>query len=384
MLIGLVGCPNSGKSTLFRALTLAEAEIANYPFTTIQPNQGIAYVTVPCPCKIFDVKCNPQNSFCVQGTRFIPVKILDVAGLVPGAHEGKGLGNRFLSDLSQASGLIHVLDLSGKSDWEGKIVPDGSWNPEKNIRILEEEIDQWMWGLVKKATEKLYFRSKTEKIPPEKIIAKQLSGLRISEFQVKEAMKKAEPESYEFAVELRKISKPIVIAGNKIDLDGAEKNLQRLSYRKDIIPCSAEAELALKEANKKGLIKYIPGSKDFKIISSSLTQEQRLGLKVIKERVLDKFGSTGVQRVLNEMVFSVLKMIVVYPVANIEKFSDSDGNVLPDAYLVREGTTLKELAEKIHSDIGRNFIGGLNVEKKKIGGDYKLRNGDIVQILFKK
>lgn len=381
MLIGLVGCPNSGKSTFFKALTLAEAETANYPFTTIKPNQGVAYVKTECPCKRLGVKCNPNNSFCVNGTRFVPVKVLDVAGLVPDAHEGKGLGNQFLSDLVQASGLIHVLDLSGKTDWEGK--PADSWDPGKNIKMLEEEITQWLWGIIKKAVEKSKTKSRAEGIPIKNLIAKQLSGLGISETHVKEALETADPESYEFAENLRKISKPIVIAGNKIDLNEAKENFERLKTE-DLIPCSAEAELALKEAAKKNLIEYVPGEKDFKIISGSLNEKQKRALEIIRREVLGKFGSTGVQDALNHMVFSVLKMIVVYPVANIERFSDSKGNVLPDAYLVEEGTSLKEFAKKIHSDIAENFMGGLDIERKKIGADYELKDGDVIQILFKK
>ncbi|RLJ07794.1 MAG: redox-regulated ATPase YchF [Candidatus Aenigmatarchaeota archaeon] len=381
MLIGLVGCPNSGKSTFFKALTLAEAETANYPFTTIKPNQGVAYVKTECPCKRLGVKCNPNNSFCINGTRFVPVKVLDVAGLVPDAHEGKGLGNQFLSDLVQACGLIHVLDLSGKTDWEGKSVE--SWDPGKNIKMLEEEITRWLWGIIKKAIEKSKTKSRAEGIPIKNLIAKQLSGLSISESHVKEVLERVEPESYEFAENLRKISKPIVIAGNKIDLNEAKENFERLK-RGDLIPCSAEAELALKEAAKKNLIEYIPGEKNFKIISGSLNENQRKALEIIRKEVLEKFGSTGVQDALNHMVFSVLKMIVVYPVANIERFSDSRGNVLPDAYLVERGTTLKEFAKKIHSDIADNFMGGLDMERKKIGADYELKDGDVIQILFKK
>ncbi len=188
MLVGIVGAPNSGKSTFFKALTLIDVEIANYPFTTIKPNQGIAYVTTECPCKKLGVTCNPQNSLCRDGIRFIPVKLLDVAGLVPGAHEGRGMGNQFLNDLVQASGLIHVLDTSGKTDSEGK--PCENHDPADTIKFLEYEIDEWIRGITVRAFEKIKKLSQTQKIPMEKLLAKQLSGLGIKEIDIKNAMKR--------------------------------------------------------------------------------------------------------------------------------------------------------------------------------------------------
>ncbi|MEM4201360.1 MAG: GTPase, partial [Nitrososphaerales archaeon] len=113
MLVGIVGKPNTGKSTFFNAATLMNVPMANYPFTTIQPNYGVAYLRKDCVCKRLNVKDNPVNSVCVNGVRLIPVKLVDVAGLVPGASQGRGLGNKFLDDLRQADALIHVVDASG-------------------------------------------------------------------------------------------------------------------------------------------------------------------------------------------------------------------------------------------------------------------------------
>jgi hypothetical protein len=380
MLVGIVGCPNSGKSTFLKAVTMAEVEIASYPFTTVKPNQGIGFIKTGCPCKKLGVRCNPQNSKCENGTRSVPIKLLDVAGLVPGAHEGKGLGNQFLGDLIQASGLIHVLDSSGKTNAEGK--PEENYDPSKTIGILEYEIDEWIRDISSKAFEKSKKLAETQKIPIEKLLAKQLSGLGITENDIKDAMKKANPEDHEFASILKGISKPILIAANKIDLPESRENFKKIN--KGAVPCSAESELALREADKHGLIRYMPGSRSFEIVSSSLSEKQRNALDFIKKNVLDKYGSTGVQDCLNKLVFEMLGYIVVYPVASINKLSDTRGNVLPDTHLVRNGTTLKELAAQIHTDIADSFIGGLDLDKKKIGADYHLKNGDVVEILFRK
>lgn len=380
MLVGIVGCPNSGKSTFLKALTLAEVEIASYPFTTIKPNQGIGFVRTECPCKKLRVKCNPQNSRCENGTRFSPVKLLDVAGLVPGAHEGKGLGNQFLNDLMQASGLIHVLDSSGNTNAEGK--PEKGYDPARTIEVLEYEIDEWIRDISGKAFEKSKKLAETQKIPIEKLLAKQLSGLGITENDIKNAMKEASPEEHEFASALRGISKPILVAANKIDLPESQLNFRRID--RGAVPCSAESELALREAEKHGLIKYVPGSGSFEAVPGNLSEKQRKALDFIRENVLDKYSSTGVQECLNRLVFDMLGFIVVYPVANINRLSDTRGNVLPDTHLIRKGTTLKELAAQIHTDIADSFIGGLDLDKKKIGADYQLKDGDVVEILFRK
>ncbi len=381
MLIGLVGVPNSGKSTFFKATTLADIEIANYPFTTIEPNQGVANITAPCPCKKLGIKCNPQNSGCVDGIRHIPVKLLDVAGLVPGAHEGKGLGNQFLDDLRQADGLIHILDISGKTDAEGK---ENEWDPAKTIGILENEIDEWIHGIIQKNYVKSKRISEMEKKPLERMLAQNLSGLGITEPDIKTAAKEHNPEEREFATAVRKISKPIIIAANKIDKEGAEGIYKRVKEdSENIFPCSADSELALREADKVNLIKYKLGKGDFEIISDGLNEKQKQALGFIKSNVLNRFGSTGVQKILNAMVFEKLDYITVYPVADINHASDKKGNVLPDVFLVKRGTTLKELAAKVHTDMADKFIGGMDYNtKRKIGADYEIKDGDIIEIIF--
>ncbi len=385
MLLGFVGLPNSGKSTMLKAATLADVQIANYPFTTIEPNQAVGYVITDCPCRKLNVECRPQNSKCVDGKRWIPVKILDVAGLVPGAHEGKGLGNKFLDDLRQADGLVHVLDASGLTDSEGKQRPaDDAWDPEKNIEVLEREIDEWLFDIIQKNIEKVETLARMKKIPVERLLGEKLSGLGITEDDIKRAGRKADLRSREFATILRRESKPIIIAANKIDRESAQKNYEKIRGKYDnIIPTSADLELALREAEAHGLIEYMPGDSDFRI-KGEVSEKQRQALEFIRENVLRKQGSTGVQQVLNSLVFDKLQYIPVYPVASIGKLSDSKGNVLPDVHLVKKGTTMKELAAKVHSHMADKFIGGLDLEKKKVGADYELKRSDVVEIVFSK
>jgi ribosome-binding ATPase YchF (GTP1/OBG family) len=105
-------------------------------------------------------------------------------------------------------------------------------------------------------------------------------------------------------------------------------------------------------------------------------------LNKIRERILGALGSTGVQEVIDRTVYDFLKMIIVYPVANHTHLTDTTGNVLPDAFIVPEGTTAKELAYRVHTDIGDKFIGAVDARtKRKLGEDHPLENGDVVEIL---
>jgi ribosome-binding ATPase YchF (GTP1/OBG family) len=385
MQIGLVGKPSSGKSSFFKAATMIDVAIADYPFTTIKPNVGMGYVVTDCVCKYYDVKCNPKNSVCIDKKRYIPVKLIDVAGLVPDAHLGKGMGNEFLDDLRQASCLIHIVDASGLTDAEGKRTT--SHDPCGDIIFLTKEIDLWFASVIKKAMTKYAVKSKFSKVDLVEILTKQLTGLGIKKGDIQQGIDKIGIDSTEdLATELRSLSKPIIIAANKIDLQNSEQNLDRMKEKfpdLTIIPTSAASEIALKNAKEKELIDY-DGSITIKD-ESKMNLKQKEGLEYIEENVLEKFGSTGIQECLNKAVFDVLDYIVVYPVADINKLTDKKKNVLPDAFLVKNGTTLKEFAFSVHSDIGDKFIGGLEAKtKRKLGADYVLKHNDVVEILFQK
>ncbi|MEM2954500.1 MAG: redox-regulated ATPase YchF [Candidatus Nanoarchaeia archaeon] len=395
MLIGIVGKPNVGKSTFFKAATLAEVAIAPIPFTTIKPNEGVGYVKVPCPEIYFNVKCNPRQGFCIDGQRFVPIKLMDVAGLVPGAHLGKGLGNKFLSDLIQADVLMHIVDASGSTDEEGKIMPYGSYDPAKDIQFIENEIEKWFVGLLKENWAKFVRYTQQEK-EIDKALAKQFFGFKITLDQVKIALKETSLEEkklqnwsdedlHKFASKLRLLSKPIIIAANKIDLPTSKETIERLKREFPnylIVPCSAESELALREAAKKGLIKYVPGDSYFSIQKErTLTDSQKKALDLIKQKILDVWGSTGVQDCLNKAVFDFLKWIVVFP-GGVHKLADSQGRILPDAFLLPPDSTPLDFAAKIHSDFAKNFIAAINVKtKQKIGKDARLQNLDVIEII---
>ncbi len=397
MLIGLVGKPSSGKSTFFKAATLAEVAIASYPFTTLEPNQGVGFVRVDCPendvetLKQQGKKCNPQHGFCLKGQRFVPLKLLDVAGLVPEAHKGKGRGNEFLDNLREADLLVHILDASGTTDAQGN--PTQDHNVHKDVSFLVQEINMWIAGILKKNWQSLKRKARAEKFS--KVLTDQLSGLKIKEEDIKEIMNKLQLEEkpewqekqiIEFAKEIRKKSKPIIIAANKADTKQAKSNIEKLKQEFPdlfIVPCSADSELALREAAKAGLIEYIPGDKNFEIVGE-INEKQKKALETIKKDVLDIYKNTGVQKVLNEAVFSYLDYIVVFPVENENHFSSKKGNILPDAYLLPPNSKALDLAYAIHSDIGNNFVSALDARtKRKLSKDSILKNRNVIKIMAK-
>jgi ribosome-binding ATPase len=388
MLIGVVGKSNVGKTSFFSAATLVDAEISNRIFTTIEPNRGVTYVRTPCPCSALKVKCSPRNSRCVNGVRYVPVKMVDVAGLVPDAHRGKGLGNQFLSDIMEADALIHVVDIAGATDESGNPVSPGTRDPKDDIKFLEEEIDYWILGIVKKNFSTSARRMEAARENFTEMLHRQLTGLGIKLQDVEEAVLKTgiTPQSDDFALLefieiLRKKSKPILLAANKIDIAAANDNFERITeigYR--LFACSAASELALRRAAEKGIIKYMPGDRDFEI-AGAVDEKQKTALDFIKKNVLERYGSTGVQNVIDTAVFSVLDLIVVYPVENEHKFSDKKGNVLPDAFLIKKGSKAVDLAFKVHQDIGKNFIAAIDARTgRQLSADYLLKDGDVISI----
>ncbi|MBD3303635.1 redox-regulated ATPase YchF [Candidatus Woesearchaeota archaeon] len=394
MLIGVVGKANVGKSTFFKALTLAEVLIANYPFATIDPNKGFGFVKVECADKDFNVQCNPRTGYCIEHNRFVPVEVLDVAGLVPGAHEGKGMGNKFLDDLRQADALIHIVDISGSTNEKGEPVEPGSYDPAFDINFLETELDMWYLSILKKGWEKFARQIQQESKEVSAALAKQVSGLNVDEKMIEAVIQKfsldpekpaqwSEKDLNNIAVELRKKTKPMIITANKIDMPTAKDNLERIKKQFPdhiITPCSAESELALKEAAKTNLIKYIPGEKEFEITGKP-SEKQRKALEFIRKNILDKYSTTGVQQAIDAAVFQLLNYIAVFP-GGVNKLADQHGNILPDCFLLPEDSTALDFAYRIHTDIGKKFIRAIDVKTKRtVGKEHILKHKDVIEII---
>ena len=384
MLLGIIGAPNKGKSTLFSALTMLDVAIANYPFTTIKPNHGVAYVSKKCVESELGVKCNPRNSICMNGTRLIPIEVVDVAGLVPNAHLGKGMGNQFLNDLISADAFIQVVDVSGKSDENGN--PCEKCDPAKEFKIVNDELAYWLRDIIKRHISKI-----EKKGNGAAGLAGILSSLKVSEKQIEEAAERSylslsgnwsDEDILSFSRELLRISKPVAVAANKLDM-ASKEDLDRLKAElKDtlVIGCSGAAELTLRKAAKAGIIDYTPGATEFNIVGKP-SKEQEEALNYLAEYI-KKNNGTGVQQLINSVAFNLLKMIVVYPVEDENKYTDHYGNVLPDAFLVKEGTTAIELAERIHTSLAKNMLYAVDAKKKiRVPKDYKLKDNDVIKFV---
>ena len=393
MLIGLVGKPNTGKSTFFKACTLADVLIASYPFATIKPNHGIGYVKIDCIDKKFNVQCQPRTGYCINHKRFVPIELMDVAGLIEGASKGRGLGNQFLDDLRQADAFIQIVDASGETDAEGK--PTKGYSPVNDVKMLENELDLWYSGILKKVWKTFARTVQNTKEEFAKAVAKQFSGLKVNEDDVKhvllklnyDATKPAEwtdEQLNNFAHELRNLTKPLLIVANKSDKPDAPDNIKKLKEAYTnmlIIPCSGDSELALREASRAGLIEYIPGEKDFKMNESKVNEKQKRALESISKNVLEVYNSTGVQEILNKAVFDLLKYIAVFP-AGSSKLTDSEGRILPDCFLMPPNSTALDFAYKLHTDIGNNFVKAINVKTKQaVGKEYKIKHLDGIEII---
>lgn len=381
--VGLAGKPNAGKSTFFRAATLAEAEVGGYPFTTIDANRGVAAVRTECPCTELNERCGN----CREGKRYVPIDLIDVAGLVPDAHEGRGLGNRFLDELRQADVILHVVDASGGTDEEGEPVETGEHSPTEDIDFVEHELEMWIADVVRDNLNSLLRRSKTPDFDIEEALTEVLSGVGASDVDIRRALRQVElppvgdwgdKEAEELAAEIRRLSKPTLVVGNKVDIAPEEYVEQLLDHGG--MPVSADSELALRKADDEGVVEYAPGDSSFGIVGD-VSDEQRAGLERIG-KVLEKYDGTGVQRALNKAVYGLLDMVTAYPVENENSWTDGSGNVIPDAFLLPEGSTPRDLAYAIHTDIGESYHHAVDGRtKQRVSDETELQEGDVVKIV---
>ena len=386
--VALAGKPNAGKSTFYKAATMADVDVGNYPFTTIDANRGVSHVRTRCPCLDSGQRCGDEN--CRQGKRYVPIELVDVAGLVPGAHEGRGLGNQFLDELTNADVILNVVDASGGTNAEGEPVEIGAYDPVEDVHFIEEEMDLWLAGIVERNWETVERQSRSPDFDIDEALAELLTGVGATEHDVAAVLRELDyPEDpiqwtdeHQEALgrAVRERTKPIVVVANKADV-APEGNVERLREAADIVvPTTAEGELALRQGAEAGVIEYDPGDETFAIVGD-LSDQQSRGLEQIRS-VMEAWGGTGVQEALDTAVFGLLDHLTAFPVQNESKWTDGQGNVLPDAFLLPRGSTPRDLAYAVHSDIGDGYLHAVDArENRRIGEDHELAEGDVVKIV---
>ncbi|KAF3046906.1 hypothetical protein E8E12_006702 [Didymella heteroderae] len=388
-LIGLVGKPSSGKSTTLNSLTDATSKVGNFPFTTIDPQRAIGYLQIECPCARLGLsdRCKPNYGACVEGRRSVPIELLDVAGLVPGAHMGKGLGNRFLDDLRHADALVHVVDVSGTTDAEGKATR--GYDPSQDIVWLRSEIVRWIQGNLMEKWGSIKRRHVAVKATPIETLQNQFSGygstaavvarcldrLGLLSGTTKVPLEHWDDETIERVVNAFTDEKfPTVIALNKIDHPDADKNIAKIAKTADpksIVLCSAISEVFLRKLAKQGFVKYVEGS-EFVDTREDLIEmgdptggglkelDEKLKQRIenLKDMVLYRFGSTGVVQVLSRAA-ELLGLVPVFPVRNIQSFTSGSAAstaVFRDCVLVKKGSTVGDVYRKVMGDAPLAYV----------------------------
>ena len=398
MEIGVVGKPNVGKSTFFNALTLLDVPMAPYPFTTVEPNRGTGAVRFPCPHKEKGVDCTPGNAKCVDGTRWVPVSLVDVPGLVPGAHAGKGLGHKFLDDLRASDGFVQIVDLSGATDEEGRLVPPHTVDPATEVAWLEEELIAWIAEILGRGFDRDARGAEMDGRKVEELLAGRLTGLSIplpaigtalrsSSVDLTHPTRWSDDDRERLARELLRAAKPRLIAANKCDRARPEDATALEGKLTDlpVVPTAADAELTLRRAARGGLISYRPGDGTFlPAAGATLTPPQTAALEGIR-KLLGAWGSTGVQQALEKIVFSRLQRVVVYPVEDEQHWTDSRGRVLPDAYLVPAGTPVRAVAYRVHTDLGEKFVRAIDGRTHRaLAADHPVEAGAVLRFVSRR
>jgi len=397
-LIGLVGKPSAGKSSTMNSLTDASSKVGNFPFTTIDPQRAIGYLQIDCACARYDVssKCKPNYGSCINGRRSVPIELLDVAGLVPGAHEGKGLGNKFLDDLRHADALIHVVDVSGTTDAEGK--ETRGYDPSVDIAWLRSEIVAWIKGNIWQRWGSIKRRHVAIKATAVETLQNQFSGYgstapvvarTLDRLALKEPLEEWSEATVEQVVNMFiDVKFPTVLALNKTDHADADRNIAKIAKMQDpnkIVLCSAISEIFLRKMAKQGYIRYVEGSEfvDTRedLIADGdptggglkeLDEKNRNRIENLRDMVLFRFQSTGVVQVLAKAA-ELLGLVPIFPVRNVSNFTTgSDAkHVFKDCVLVKRNTTVGEVGRKVMGDAPIAYVegvGGTRVSEDDIVG----------------
>ncbi|KAJ1657002.1 hypothetical protein IWQ61_003527 [Dispira simplex] len=406
-LIACVGKPSAGKSTFLNAVTDAAAKVGNYPFTTIEPNRGVAYHGIVCPCARFQQStlCRPRHGHCDQGKRFVPIEILDVAGLVPGASQGIGLGNQFLDDLRHADALIHVVDVSGTTDAHGKVTV--GYDPSDDIDWLRQEIHAWIFHNLMGKWQGTVRRHFAVKATPAESLQRQLSGYgttlpvvtrTLEQLRLNSPLDQWDEDTiHRFVGTFLKVRFPMVIALNKIDSTTADQNICKLMRKypnERFVLTSALVEHFLKTLRSQGYIHYREGEDDFTTADDDpaadlkpLDEKLKRRLDNIRDLVLFRYGSTGCQDVLSTII-DTLHIIPVFPVKNIHNFTSEralqTSGIFQDCVLIRSGITVREFAWKIFSETGKLYhtaetVGGIQLAE----GEIITPNNNIIAFKFR-
>jgi len=353
-----------------------------YSFTTIDPQRAIGYLQIPCACARYGLedKCKPNYGACVEGRRSVPIELLDVAGLVPGAHEGRGLGNKFLDDLRHADALIHVVDASGTVDAEGK--ETRGYDPSVDIAWLRSEIVAWIKGNLMDKWNSIKRRHVAIKATAAETLQAQFSGYgatttivnrALDKTGIKEPLEHWSEETIDLVVNAFTDEKfPTVLALNKIDHPDSDKNIVKIAKMyPHVVLCSAISEVFLRKMAKQGYIKYTEGGEfvDTRedLIEAGdpeggglkeLDDKNRNRIENLKDMVLYRFGSTGVVQVLTKAA-EVLGLVPVFPVRNTTTFGASDSKaVFRDCVLVKKNSTVGDAARKVMGDAPIAYIEG--------------------------
>ncbi|KAJ3116623.1 hypothetical protein HDU96_009178 [Phlyctochytrium bullatum] len=335
---------------------------------------------------------------CENGTRHVPIKMLDVAGLVPGAskgevclclrvgqamgrgtvsfltfHASKGLGNQFLDDLRTADMLIHIVDVSGTTDAAGKVTQ--GYDPINDIDWLRSEIHSWIYGNLMKRWGSIVRKHVAVKVNIAETLQTQLSGYganlavvqrTVDRSGIKEPLEKWDDGTVSTFVDAFLDERfPTVIALNKIDLPDADNNIDRICRKYDsskIVLTSAASENFLRKLQKQGFVKYYEGTDRFDLKEDQAPDDPNPlkplppgilpKLEKLQDLVLFRYGTTGIQATL-KLCVSTLGLIPTYPVRNINNFGDGPGGkagVFRDCMLVRKGSKVRDVMEWVLGD----------------------------------